>query len=262
MIWGENPLFSETPIWIWFKFKKSKSPGKSHAGSVDLFFCTVLFEKGWFPARYVAGGHLIVRLTKHGKNWSDLHGTQISASDRTIRPKKTWISAKAWDHQYLANFYNYNIRFFFEGEFPPLKTDNNSWANDSFWGSSNYLTPGTFPDFNVTKSPIPQTTESLVGEAFWSVLVISVSAALINYNKYLMSPTRPRDAFRSLAKIFPETHFGRTKRAYCRWNSCCCFFFGSWCVFKHFFNQSQFSGGFLVHMVLQQLQMFWDRFII
>lgn len=27
-------------------------------------------------------------------------------------------------------------------------------------------------------------------KAFWSVLVISVSAALINYNKYLMSPTR------------------------------------------------------------------------
>ena len=33
-------------------------------------------------------------------------------------------------------------------------------------------------------------TPAMAAKAFWSVAVIVVSAALINYNKYLMNPSR------------------------------------------------------------------------
>ena len=37
-----------------------------------------------------------------------------------------------------------------------------------------------------------------VAEAFWSIALIAVSAALINYNKYLMNPSRPVTVHSSL----------------------------------------------------------------
>ena len=74
-----------------------------------------------------------------------------------------------------------------------------------------------------------------------------------------MSPTRPLSE--EVWQIFSPKPILEGQKEPWQWNSVVVFF-GDLDVFKHFFNQSQFCGGFLVYMVVQQLQMFWDRFVI
>ena len=128
-----------------------KITGKSQGGSVDNYLCTVLFEKGWFPASYVAGGHLIVRFTKHGKDWSDLHGTQNSASGGQLGQKNHESLQKLRTINTWLIFTNYSMRIYLKGN-SPLKTVDNSWANHSFWEALTTWLDRYFLWFQVTKS--------------------------------------------------------------------------------------------------------------